>query len=191
MIIKFPGMGRTPPTGQDMLAHVGALRRYALVLTRDPDRAEDLAQEALARAIGAASTWRPGGDLRRWLLAIVHNVHVDRQRRRRLEAAATSEAGRLAEEAAPAAQPERVHYTQTIAALMALPEEQREALILIAFEGLSYRDAAAILSVPTGTLMSRLARGREALRAATGRGGTAASVATGAASPRPPLRVVR
>jgi RNA polymerase sigma-70 factor (ECF subfamily) len=189
MIIQFPGTRRTAPTGQDMLAHVGALRRYALVLTRDPDRAEDLAQEALARAIGAARTWRPGGDLRRWLLAIVHNVHVDRQRRRQLEVTAMSEAGRLADEAAPAAQLERVHYTQTIAALMALPEEQREALILIAFEGLSYRDAAAILGVPTGTLMSRLARGREALRAATGRGGTAAPDT--AASSRPALRLVR
>jgi RNA polymerase sigma-70 factor (ECF subfamily) len=72
---------------------------------------------------------------------------------------------------------------------MALPEEQREALILIAFEGLSYRDAAAILGIPTGTLMSRLARGREALRTATGRGGTAASSAT--VSRRPTLRLVK
>jgi RNA polymerase sigma-70 factor (ECF subfamily) len=189
MIIQFPGMSRTTPTGQDMVAHVGALRRYALVLTRDPDRAEDLVQEALARAIGAVSTWRPGSDLRRWLLAIVHNVHVDRHRRRQLEATATSEAGWLADEAAPAAQPERVHLKQTVAALMALPEEQREALILIAFEGLSYRDAAAILGIPTGTLMSRLARGREALRTATGRGGTAASSAT--VSRRPTLRLVK
>jgi RNA polymerase sigma-70 factor (ECF subfamily) len=189
MIIQFPGMRRTTLTGQDMVAHVSALLRYALVLTRDPDRAEDLVQEALTRAIGGASTWRPGGDLRRWLLAIVHNVHVDRQRRRQLEATAMSEAGWLADEAAPAAQPDRVHLMQTIAALMALPEEQREALILIAFEGLSYRDAATILGIPTGTLMSRLARGREALRAATGRGEAAAPDA--AACRWPALRLVK
>ena len=68
MIIRFPG---TPPlstpTGEDMVAHLGPARRYALVLTRDPDQAEDLVQEALARAIEAARTWRPGGDLRHWL----------------------------------------------------------------------------------------------------------------------------
>jgi RNA polymerase sigma-70 factor (ECF subfamily) len=189
MIIQFPGMRRMTPTGQDMVAHLGALRRYALVLTRNPDQAEDLVQEALARAIGAASTWRPGSDLRRWLLAIVHNLHNQRQRRRQLEISATSEAGWLLEEAAPAAQPDRVHLTQTIAALMALSEEQREALILIAFEGLSYRDAAAILGIPTGTLMSRLARGREALRAATGRGETASPDTI--ASRRPAFRLVK
>ena len=190
MITRFPGTPRSAPTGEDMVAHLGPVRRYALVLTRDRDRAEDLVQEALARAIEAVRTWRPGGDLRRWLLAIVHNVHVDRQRRRRLEATATEQAGWPADETVPASQPDRVDLGRTVAALMALPEEQREALVLVAFEGLTYKDAAGILGVPTGTLMSRLARGREALRAATGRGGTSAPAA-GEATPRPPLRVVR
>jgi RNA polymerase sigma-70 factor (ECF subfamily) len=177
------------PTGRDIAAEIGALRRYALVLTRDRDAAEDLVQESLARAIAGVRTWRPGNDLRRWLLAIVHNTHVSWRRRGRTEAAALEQAGWLAEGAAPAGQPERVHLGETVAALMALPEEQREALVLVAFDGVSYRDAADILGVPTGTLMSRLARGREALRAATGRG--AGTAAEGPPRSRPSrLRVV-
>lgn len=175
-------------TDRDLAAELLAARRYALVLTRDADQAEDLVQEALARAIAAARTWRPGGDLRRWLLTIVHNTHATRRRRRRLEAAASERQGWAATEPVPAPQPERVHLTQTIAALTALPEEQREALVLIAFEGMSYKDAAAILGIPIGTLMSRLARGREALRAATGRG--RASDGTIPAARRPSLRIV-
>ena len=163
------------PTGHDIAAELGALRRYALVLTRDRDAAEDLVQESLARAIAGARTWRPGHDLRRWLLAIVHNTHVSRRRRERTEAAALERAGWLAEGVAPAAQAERVLLGETVAALLALPEEQREALVLVAFDGVAYRDAADILGVPLGTLMSRLARGREALRAATGRAAAPAS----------------
>jgi RNA polymerase sigma-70 factor, ECF subfamily len=73
----------------DISRHLGVLRRYALVLTRDPERAEDLVQEAALRALEGAHTWRAGHDLRKWLLAIVHNIHVSRCRRQR----AASEAG--------------------------------------------------------------------------------------------------
>jgi RNA polymerase sigma-70 factor (ECF subfamily) len=182
-------MTASVPTGRDIAAELGVLRRYALVLTRDRDTAEDLVQESLARALAGVRTWRPGSDLRRWLLAIVHNTHVSWRRRGRTEAAALAQAGLLAEGAAPGSQPERVHLGETIAALMALPEEQREALVLVALDGVGYRDAAEILGVPLGTLMSRLARGREALRAATGRG--AAPAAEGPPRARPSrLRVV-
>ena len=71
-----------------------------------------------------------------------------------------------------------------MAALMRLPEDQREVLVLVAIEGLAYRDAAEILNLPMGTLMSRLARAREALRRAVGHGDTAPRE-------RPALRVVR
>lgn len=190
------------PSPGEIAAELGPLRRYALMLTRDPDRAEDLAQETLAKAIAAAGTWRPSGrgdsgDLRRWLLAIAHNAHVSARRKHRGEVIAIEQAGLLsAAEAAPAPQLGRVHLTQTLAALMALPDEQREALALVAFEGVAYKEAAEILGIPLGTLMSRLARGREALRAATDRGRNAgAEIGTGArvvarAAERPGLRVV-
>src|SRR5215207_484715 len=106
-------------TGSDITAELHAARRYALLLTRNADQAEDLVQEALAKAIAGARTWRPGADLRRWLLAIVHNVHVSRQRRLRLELAAAREASDTLPVATPEPQGDRVHLTETIAALMA------------------------------------------------------------------------
>lgn len=176
-------------TGSDLTAELHAARRYALLLTRNGDQAEDLVQEALTRAIAAAHTWRPGADLRRWLLAVVHNTHVSRQRRASLELAVSRDVSDSAPALVPEPQIDRVHYTQTIAALMALPIEQREPLILVALEGMSYRDAAQVLGVPVGTLMSRLARGREALRAATGRARPAETPTT-PAERRRRLRVV-
>ena len=71
----------------DVEPHLGVLRRYALVLTRSGDEAEDLVQEALVRAMAAAHTWRPSREVRPWLLAILHNVHVSRRRRQQVEAA--------------------------------------------------------------------------------------------------------
>jgi RNA polymerase sigma-70 factor, ECF subfamily len=126
--------------------------------------------------------------VRPWLLSIVHNAHVSRQRRRRVEAAAARELAWTAPRAVAAGQAERVHLGRTMAALMSLPEEQREVLVLVALEGLSYRDAAEILGIPVGTLMSRLGRARGALRAATGHGH---HLTPEASSPSPPLRVVR
>jgi RNA polymerase sigma-70 factor (ECF subfamily) len=168
----------------DIEPHLGVLRRYALVLTRDADRAEDLVQEALLRAIASAHTWRPGHDPRPWLLSIVHNAHVSRLRREQVEAASARELAAHAVPMAPAAQLDRVELGQTMVALMTLPEEQREVLVLVAIDGLSYKDAAEILELPIGTLMSRLARARGALRRAVGQGVTGAGE-------RPALRVVR
>ena len=155
--------------GRDIRVELLAMRRYALVLTRAPDQAEDLVQESLARAIASAHAWRPDGELRRWLLAIVHNTFLKRHQRQKLEQAAAEEASWAQDRALAPPQAARVELARTMAALMRLPEEQRTALVLVAFEGLNYRDAAEILGIPLGTLMSRLARGREALRGATGR----------------------
>lgn len=171
----------------DITAHLPTLRRYALVLTRNVDQAEDLVQETLLRALAGARTWRPGHSVQPWLLAILHNTHVSRQRRRSIEAAVVEQAEWISPAAVPPPQIEQVHFNQTMTALMSLPEEQREVLILAAIEGLSYRDAAEILQIPMGTLMSRLARAREALRAATGRGEGSAPEPT----VRPALRLVR
>jgi RNA polymerase sigma-70 factor (ECF subfamily) len=186
-------MMRAIPPDIDIPAQLGALRRYALVLTRSADLAEDLVQEALVRAMAASHTWRQGSDVRKWLLAIVHNTHVSRQRRRRVEAAAAEHVGALAAHSMPASQPDRVHLSRTIEALMRLPEEQREALVLVALEGMAYRDAAEILGLPLGTLMSRLGRARAALRAATGHGDEAppSGEEAAVAADRPALRVVR
>ena len=170
-------------TAFDVEPHLGVLRRYALVLTRDADRAEDLVQEALVRAIAGAATWRAEQGLRPWLLSIVHNTHVSRRRRALVEAAGARELAAAAVPAAPATQQDRVELGQTMKALLSLPEDQREAIVLVAIDGLSYKDAAEILGLPLGTLMSRLARAREALRRAVAGGYESGE--------RPALRVVR
>jgi RNA polymerase sigma-70 factor (ECF subfamily) len=157
------------PATPDIRTHLPALRRYALVLTRDPDQAQDLVQEALLRALAGASTWSPKRALLPWLLAILHNTHVSRQRRRSVETEFAEQTARLSPAIIGPPQLERVHFAQTMTALMQLPEEQREVLVLTAIEGLSYKDAADVLGLPIGTLMSRLRRAREALRTASGR----------------------
>jgi RNA polymerase sigma-70 factor (ECF subfamily) len=168
----------------DVEPHLGVLRRYALVLTRDADQAEDLVQEALLRAVAGAGTWRAEQGLRPWLLSIVHNTHVSRRRRAQVEAAGARELAREAVPVTPANQQARVELGQTMKALLSLPEDQREVVVLVAIDGLSYKDAAEILGLPMGTLMSRLARAREALRRAVAGG-------SDAAGERPALRVVR
>jgi RNA polymerase sigma-70 factor, ECF subfamily len=176
-------MSSTSHAPFDVEPHLGVLRRYALVLTRNPDEAEDLVQDALVRAIAGASTWRPGTDLRPWLLSILHNTHVSRRRRKQVEAAGARRLAVDTSSSSPPAQLAHVQLGQTMAALMTLPDDQREVLTLVALDGLSYKQAAEILDLPIGTLMSRLARARDALRRAI-EGGAADD------GERPALRVV-
>ena len=168
----------------DVEPHLGVLRRYALVLTRGADEAEDLVQEALVRAMASAHTWRPGRDVRPWLLSILHNAHVTRRRRHQVEAAWAQDQALAPPPVVRPQQLDRVQLTQTMAALMTLPDDQREVLVLVALDGLAYKDVAEILGLPLGTVMSRLGRARDALRRAMGEG-------RGVDSDRAPLRVVR
>ena len=146
--------------------HVPALRRYARALTHDADLADDLVQDSLERAIRKRDLWRPTGSLRAWLFRILLNVYRNDLRTRRRMHAVMSPDAPLAEPGVKAAQHGRLALAETARAMQALPAEQREALLLVAVEGLSYAEAAAALDIPAGTLMSRLARGRAALRQA-------------------------
>lgn len=167
---------RERPANEDLGEHVASLRRYALALTGGRHEAEDLVQETLTRAIAAAGTWRRTGSLRAWLFSIMHNAFLT-SLRDRSPAGHQPEDGEF-EPAQPAPQLARLEVRDVLRALARLPEHQRAAISLIALEEFSYEEAAAILGVPLGTLMSRLARGREALR----------RVMDG--EPRPVLRVV-
>jgi RNA polymerase sigma-70 factor (ECF subfamily) len=149
----------------DILAQLGVLRRYARTLARESDAAEDLVQTALLRALERRGSFRADGNLRGWLLAILHNAFVDAERARRAERAREAAVVELRPAATPAVQEGVVRLGQIRTAFLALPEEQRAALHLVAIEGLSYRAAADVLGVPQGTLMSRIARARAALRA--------------------------
>lgn len=166
--------------------HILPLRRYALALTGNSDQSDDLVQETLARAIEGAGSWDPRRDLRKWLFGIMHNTHASAVRRRMLEGEVAGQIASLASEAVPASQFTQVHFSETVASLMRLPDEQREVMVLIAVENFSYKDAAELLDIPVGTVMSRLARAREALR-----GSPATSPSDAPAANRPALRLVR
>lgn len=149
----------------DLHAHITSLRRYAYVLCRNRTDADDLVQETLTKAIAAAHTYRTGNDLRAWLFGILHNTFLSHRRQYAQRARAATFLNTTADEQnTPPRQEKQVEAHQTLRMLSRLTPDQQSALILIAVEGLSYEEAASILDVPVGTLMSRLARGREQLR---------------------------
>lgn len=148
----------------DVLGQLGALRRYARSLTRDGAEAEDLVHDALVRAYERRASFRRGGNIRAWLLSILHNTFVDSTRSRKAEARRIERAGHLAEARQAAPQEHSLRLAQVREAFLGLGEEQRAALHLVAIEGLSYQQAADALGIPLGTLMSRIGRARAALR---------------------------
>lgn len=147
----------------DVLGQMGALRRYARSLTRDANDAEDLVHDALVRAYERRASFRPSGNIRSWLLSIVHNTFIDGIRSRRSEAARNAESEPHDEFARIAPQEHSVRLSQVREAFLDLPEEQRAAIHLVAIEGLSYQEAASALGIPLGTLMSRIGRARAVL----------------------------
>jgi RNA polymerase sigma-70 factor (ECF subfamily) len=171
----------------DVIGLIGSLRRYARSLTRDANQAEDLVQETLVRAYERSGTFRVGGNLRGWLLSVLHNTFIDERRRQKAETRRMERLSEIAVSTAPAEQESRIHLQQIQQAFLSLPDEQRAALHLVAIEGLPYQEAAAALGIPLGTLMSRLGRARAALRAFEA-GQDPLRIAAG--KPRPVLRVV-
>lgn len=150
---------------------VPALRRYARALTHNADLADDLVQDCLERSIRKSSLWRPSGPLRAWLFRILLNVYRNDLKRRGRAPDRVSFDGLAGDPRVPGAQPGRLALAETARAMQALPAEQREALLLVAVEGLNYAQAAAVLGIPVGTLMSRLGRARAALRRLTAEDG--------------------
>jgi len=147
------------------------MRRYARSLTGDESAADDIVQEALLKALEKRSLFRPDGSRRGWLLAIVHNIFISS---RRSEAARVRRDMRLSTILTASLEPDQEHaaYLRQVAhAFAALPDRHRAILHLIAVEGQSYQEAAAILDVPVGTVMSRLSRARAALRQLQGDAG--------------------
>lgn len=149
----------------DTVGQLDALRSYARVLTRDPEAADDLVQATFVRARERGNTFREGADLRVWLMAILHNLFIDgRRSARAAEARDQAWAETRPAFVAPAGEI-AARLAQLRAAFLALNAEQREALHLVAIEGLSVAEAAEVLAVPPGTVMSRVGRARAALRA--------------------------
>jgi len=170
----------------DVVGQLPTLRRYARSLTRGDANAEDLVHETLVRAYGKRSSFQEGRNLKAWLLSVMHNVFIDGQRAYLAEGRRIERAAQLSRSHEAPVQEHHVRLTQVYDALMQLPEEQRAAIHLVAIEELTFADAAGVLGVPLGTLMSRMARARAALRELEdGRAGSSAAGGT-----RPNLKIV-
>ena len=147
---------------------VPALRRYARALTRNADRADDLVQDCLERAIRKQGLWKPTGSLKGWLFRILLNLYRNELRTSRRRGEHVPVETMLVEPAIAPSQPGRIALAEMARAIDTLAAEQREALLLFVLEGMSYAEAAEAIGIPIGTLMSRLGRARAALRTLTG-----------------------
>ena len=153
-----------------MLALLPRLRRFAAGLARDPADGDDLCQATVMRALDRRAQWQPGTRLDSWMMTMMRNIWIDEQRARmrRSETFVAEEAGLGV--GAGGGQEEAVELGVIDRALRTLPDEQREAVLLVMVEGYSYKEAAGIVGCPVGTLNSRLVRGRDALIAHLGDG---------------------
>ena len=146
----------------EIVACIPSLRRYARGLTGGRDSADDLVQDTLERAWSKFHLYRRGTDLRAWMFTVMHNVYVNQLRARRPVVPLEDEMPELAQ---PARETDTLVLRDLDAAIRRLPPDQREVLLLVALEEMSYDEAAGALGIPIGTVMSRLARAREKLRA--------------------------
>lgn len=147
----------------ELQSHIASLRRYARALAGNPADADDLVQESLQKALVYLRSGREIKHMRSYLFTILHNVRVSRLRKE------SNFSGQVPLDSVadflsvPANQAHRAELEALMAALDELAEEQRQVVLLICLEGFSYREAATIMGVPIGTVMSRLARARKAL----------------------------
>lgn len=169
-------------------AHLPALRRYARMLTGDAWASDDLIQDTLERACSKWTLWTANSNLRAWLFTLMHNVHISQIRQRRyhpppvmMQDADACETELISP---PDATDERLDLQ---ACLMRLPDDQRQVLLLVTLEAMSYQDVATTLGVPVGTVMSRLHRARARLRELMAMP-SQASTSTEAQTPVPRMR---
>jgi RNA polymerase sigma-70 factor (ECF subfamily) len=151
----------------DLLAHLPQLRRYARALTGDRAWADDLVQDATERALGRSKAFRAGTNLRAWLFTIMRNLYIDQLRGRR-DIAVDDETAPWRQMAAPVGEVDGLVLRDVQRALYCLPVEQREVMLLVCVEEMSYQEASVVLNVPAGTVMSRLSRAREHMRVLLG-----------------------
>ncbi len=148
----------------ELAAEIPRLRRFARLLTRgDAAAADDLVQETLLRGLRSIDSFREDAALGTWMTTIMLNLHRSEHRRR--ARGETDPETAAPEPSEPARQEQRLEVQETLAALRALPEEQRLAIALVSVQDMSYAEAAKTLGVKLGTLMSRISRGRAAMRA--------------------------
>ena len=175
---RLRGTGRVPLQGRGtcvgsrreaVAAEIPKLRRYARALSGDDGEADDLIQDTLERALARLHQWRDGESPRKWLFSILHNLYVDNLRRKSRKPPHVGLETLGVDQSAPAA--DGASGRDLDRALHLLSGEQRQVVLLIGLEGLSYAETAEVLDIPVGTVMSRLARGRDRLRVLMDYGG--------------------
>lgn len=154
-----------PDLQDKVVEYIPRLRRYArALLGSDVIAADDLVQDCLERALNKLHHWRIGTDLRAWLFTIMHNLYVNQVKR----SANGPQFVDMCDEYTSASSPARVEdgllMRELHQALGTLSTDQREILLLVGLEGLSYQEVSSILTIPEGTVMSRLSRARKELR---------------------------
>ena len=164
----------TTPFNEEALTHIDALFSYAMTLTRDRTEAEDLVQETYVRGVRAANQLAAESNLKAWLFVVMRNAWLNQLRRQnngpRFVGLEDEDSFDIALPSEESTNPQvvylrKVERTQILLALESLPTQYREVVVLRDIEGLSYQQIATVLDCPAGTVMSRLARAREKLRA--------------------------
>ncbi len=155
-------MSSAPNVKAQLVASIPSLRAFAVSLSGNPDRADDLVQETLIKAWSRLDSFADGTNLAAWLFTILRNVYYSEYRKRRREVA-DSEGTMAAKLASPPSQEGHMDFLDFREALQRLPPDQREALILIGASGVSYEEAAQICSCAVGTMKSRVNRARTRL----------------------------
>ncbi|KLN59507.1 hypothetical protein WH96_17285 [Kiloniella spongiae] len=148
------------------------LRRYAYALVRDSSKADDLVQDCLERGLAKRSQWKGEGSLKSWLYRILSNIHINHYRQSKTNpihspAELTERTSMGLDTDMTSHQLDHLYLRDLDKAITRLPDDQKQVLLLVALEGLSYSEVSAITQVPLGTVMSRLSRAREALRKST------------------------
>lgn len=159
-----------PEFRRELVELLPRLRRFASVLTRSHDDAEDVVQAAVERALRHADSWQQGSRLDSWLYRIMQNLWRDELRAHRRRAEPLESHADLAGADGRDVTIRHIQSNEARLALEELPEDQRVVIALVVLEGMSYQQTADILEVPVGTVMSRLARARARLAANLGEG---------------------
>jgi RNA polymerase sigma-70 factor, ECF subfamily len=164
---QFAAPAPSPARGyadETIIAELPRLKKYALRLTKSAHLAEDLVQDCLARALSRRHLFNNDANIRPWLFTVMHNLHVSNCRQATVRSTFARSQMATACEGREAAQERVVDLNKVYRAITMLPKEQRDVVLLVAVQELSYQEAATALGIPIGTVMSRLARGRDKIR---------------------------
>jgi RNA polymerase sigma-70 factor (ECF subfamily) len=150
--------------GVQIVEHIPALRRYARVLARTSDQADDLVQDCVERALSRSNLYQPDTNLRAWLFTIMRNIAITQTRKDKLRRSFAAEQMLVEHRAAPASQTEVVALKDSFRLMKSLSAGEKQAVALLGVFDLSYEEAAKASGLPVGTMKSRLSRGRQRLR---------------------------